>query len=92
MRSALPERLGSEFWFSLFMIVLCLFGAFIGFARGFGYSASVGSLLCVFYIYRLSEHVRKVRLARHLKRNPDLSRAYYSEANSHPAVSGGKIL
>ena len=79
MRPALPEKLGSEFWFSLFMVVLCFFIAFVGFYRGFGYPASVGGLLGISYVYRLLKHVQNVRLARRLKQDPEIARLYHAQ-------------
>lgn len=76
MRPALPDRLGSEFWLSLFMIGLCFGLALWGFALGWGYQASVGGFLGLLYLYQLVAHVRKVRLARRLKANPELARLY----------------
>jgi len=78
MRPTLPERLGGEFWFTLFMIGLCFGLGLWGWALNSGYQTSVGGLLGLFYVYRLVIHIRKVRLARRLKSDPELSRIYYN--------------
>ena len=77
MRPALPEKLGWEFAFSLFMIILCFSGMAFGLIQGWGYRTSVGGFLGIFYVYRLISHVRKVRLAREFKSNPEIAKIYY---------------
>ena len=78
MRDALPEKLGSEFWFSLLMVGLSLGLGLSGLALGWGYQTSVGGFLTLLYVYRAVAHIRKVRLARRLKADPELSRIYYA--------------
>jgi membrane associated rhomboid family serine protease len=78
MRPVLPEKLGFEFWFSLFMIGLCFGLGIWGIALGSGYQASVGGFLGLLYVYGLVKRVREVRLARRLKADPELARLYYA--------------
>lgn len=79
MSNDLPENLGSEFWFALFMLPLCCSGSYLGFAGDNPTAASVGALLAFFYIHRLVKRLRDVRLARHLKQNPELLRIYNAQ-------------
>ena len=76
--SHLPETLGGEVWFSLFMIVMATAAIFWGFVNESGRNIFGSILVAVIFIYRLVTRVRKVRLARLLKQNPEIARIYYS--------------
>lgn len=77
MRAPLPEKLGGEFWFTIFMIGFFAALGLWGFANSWGYQAAGSSFISLLCVYRLVVHVRKVRLARLLKLNPEIARIYY---------------
>lgn len=77
MRPDLPQKLGSEFWFSLFMIVLGCGMAIFGIALSSGYKTFIGGFVILLFTIRLVKRVRDVRLARNLTTNPDIARIYY---------------
>ena len=76
------ECLSGDFWFSLFMVTLCLGGAFFGWRSGNGYAASVGGFLAALYVCRVWKNVEKARLAKALNRHPELRRIYASTARN----------
>jgi hypothetical protein len=78
VKSANPEKLGTDFWFSLFMITLCLVGTFHGFSTNNGYNFSIGAFLAVLYVARAIQHWRRARLHRGLSKNPELKRIYHA--------------
>ena len=73
----MPQKLGSEFWFSLFMIVLGCGMTIFGVALNSGYKIFIGGLVILIFTVRLVKRVRDVRLARDLSANPDVARIYY---------------
>ena len=81
MRPAPPDKLGSEFWFSLFMITLGLASTIFGLIGRLVYPAFGGCLIVLIYVHRLVQHVRAVRLGRRLKLDPELARLYYGRKN-----------
>lgn len=77
MRPDLPQKLGSEFWFSLFMIVLGCGMAIFGVALNSGYKIFIGGLVILLFAIRLVKRVKDVRLGRELSANPDIAKIYY---------------
>lgn len=59
------------------MSAIFLAATILGVVRGWGYETSISALLGLLYVIRLGLHVRKVRLARLLQRNPEIERTYY---------------
>lgn len=73
-----PRKLGTEFWFSLVMILPSLYFAYLGFEME-NARYLVGALFAVaIFFFRVVRSVQKVRLARLLDRNPDIRRIYES--------------
>jgi len=78
LKNVLPQKLGGEFWFACLVIPISLFFAYLGFSTGSGRNL-VGSLLvAAIFLWRMFDRIQKVRLARLLSQNPEVSRIYQS--------------
>ncbi|MBB4839835.1 hypothetical protein HNP52_002927 [Sphingomonas kyeonggiensis] len=78
LKNVLSRKFGGEFWFAGLMILISLFFAYLGLSTGNG-RALVGSLLvAAIYLWRMYDRIQKMRLARLIAENPEVSRIYHS--------------